>query len=219
MMNPNLSRRAALMAAMFGSSAVAIAGEETKARPQRTKLPNLVVRDHTGKEFRFNDDLIAGRCVVMNFMYVKCQGICPDMTTKIKQAYDYLAGADILGKKVWFYTFSLNEDAPEELAAYRQRHEVEVPGWSFFTGSRDAIKQIRWSVGFANPTEEEDADLDAHTGMVRFGNVPLDRWSSCPALGNPKDIARSVVSLFPPNERPVVKELQFTPTRNPAQRS
>lgn len=218
-MNPLLTRRAALAAAILGPVAAVRAAEKSTPAPKRTRLPNHTVRDHTGKEFRFYEDLIAGRCVAMNFMYVKCQGICPDMTTKIKQAYDYLAETEMLGKKVWFYTFSLNEDAPEDLAAYRERHKVEVPGWSFFTASKQVITEIRKSVGFSNPTEEEDNDLDAHTGMVRFGNEPLDRWSSCPALGNPKDIARSVVSLFPPPERPVIKSLQYSPIRNPAHKA
>jgi len=45
--------------------------------------------------------------------------------------------------------------------------------------------------------------------MVRFGHHPMDKWSSCPALGSPKGIARNVIWLFPPNERPRIPLLDF----------
>jgi hypothetical protein len=44
--------------------------------------------------------------------------------------------------------------------------------------------------------------------MVRFGNHKLDKWSSCPALSNPVVTARSVISLYPPGQRPHIAALE-----------
>lgn len=174
----------------------------------RREFPNHEILDHNGRKLRFHDDLIEGKVFAATFFYVKCKGICGDMSGNMKKAHEILG--DFMGDKVQFYSFSLNEDTPEELRGYMARQGiVDKKGWTFFTGAKEVIKDIRWGFGFSNPSSEEDDDLSAHTGMVRFGHHPMDKWSSCPALGSPKGIARNVIWLFPPNERPRIPLLDF----------
>jgi len=174
----------------------------------RREFPNYEIVDHTGRKVRFHDDLIEGKVFAATFFYVKCKGICGDMSGNMKKAHELLG--DFMGDKVQFYSFSLNEDSPEELRGYMARQGLAgMKGWTFFSGAKEVIKEIRWGFGFKNPSTEEDDDLSAHTGMVRFGHHPMDKWSTCPALGSPKGIARNVVWLFPPNERPRIPQLDF----------
>ena len=44
-------------------------------RAWRDRFPNVVLRTHQGKEVRFYDDLIKGKIVAINFMYVACTGL------------------------------------------------------------------------------------------------------------------------------------------------
>lgn len=170
---------------------------------------NHELRDQDGNVLRYQDDLIRGQVFAATFMYVHCTGICSDMTGKMTEAYDLLK--PVMGKPVRFYSFSLAEDSPADMKSYMQaRGLYGRPGWYFLTAPRAVIKDIRWGFGFWDPDEELDNNLNGHTGMARFGNHRLDKWSSCPALANPALTARSVLALFPPNQRPQIAALERT---------
>ena len=170
---------------------------------------NHLLRDQDGKTVRFQDDLMAGQIFAATFFYVNCKGICSDMTRNMAAAYDYLQ--PIMGKPFRFYSFSLAEDSPADLKEYMQaRGLYGRPGWTFLTAPREVVKDIRWGFGFYDPDEEVDSNLNGHTGMVRFGNQRLDKWSSCPALGNPMGTARAALAIFPPNQRPQIAALERT---------
>ncbi|MEY4118847.1 MAG: hypothetical protein RLZZ116_2175 [Planctomycetota bacterium] len=170
---------------------------------------NHALRDQDGRTVRFQDDLMAGQIFAATFFYVHCTGICADMTRNMAAAYDYLQ--PIMGKPLRFYSFSLAEDSPADLKEYMQARGIYGrPGWTFLTAPREVIKDIRWGFGFYDPDEEVDNNLNGHTGMVRFGNQRLDKWSSCPALGNPMGTARAALAVFPPNQRPHIAALDRT---------
>ena len=170
---------------------------------------NHELRDQDGKIVRFQDDLMSGHIFAATFFYVHCKGICSDMTRNMTGAYDLLQ--PVMGQPLRFYSFSLAEDSPADLKEYMQsRGLYGRPGWSFLTASREVIKDIRWGFGFYDPDEEVDSNLNGHTGMVRYGNQRLDKWSSCPALGTPMSIARSALAIFPPNQRPRIAALERT---------
>lgn len=39
------------------------------------RFPNIELRTHRGDTVRFYDDLVRNRCVLVNFMYTRCDGI------------------------------------------------------------------------------------------------------------------------------------------------
>ena len=220
-------RRSALRALLVPAGAAVLGGCSTATRlvqqspeaadsdlgrthfePDGTRtFHNHVLYDQDGRKLRFHDDLIRGQVFAASFGYVKCRGICGRISNNMLEASELLGG--VMGNPVRFYSFSLTEDSPSDMReAMEFRGIYGKPGWTYLTGSPEAIRDIRWSFGFFDATGDDTlGDPATHTGMIRFGNHALDKWSSCPALGSPASIAASIVWLYPADRRPVVAGL------------
>jgi protein SCO1/2 len=160
------------------------------------RLPKIHLTTHTEQKVRFYEDLIQDRIVVINFMYVKCEGVCPGMTmnlVKLQRALGARAGRD-----VFMYSISLkpHEDSPADLKQYAAAHEVG-PGWLFLTGSAADTERLRRTLGFTDPDPVLDKDISNHIGLVLTGNDRIDRWAACPALAGPDQIMKLVNWMGP----------------------
>ena len=196
-----LSRRnvlAGLGMVTLGSSA-AWAKPVSKSRtvkrgPRAEWFPNVTLYTHEGKPVKFYDDLMAGKVVAINVMYAACAGICPLSTMHLKQVQKLIG--ERLGKDTFMYSLTLEpeHDRPRVLRDYMRRHEVG-PGWTFLTGSRADITEVRYRLGFYDIDPEVDRDNATHTGMVRIGNERLDRWCMEPVVARPEQIARTVIRM------------------------
>jgi protein SCO1/2 len=155
------------------------------------RLPNVPLTTHEGRRVRFYDDLVKDRIVLINFMYVKCEGVCPGMTANLARVQRALG--DRVGRDVFMYSITLkpHEDPPEALRGYMRMHAIG-PGWEFLTGRRDDVDLVRRTLGFVDPDPALDADVSNHTGLVLGGNDGIDRWAACPALAEPSAIVEFV---------------------------
>ena len=177
-------------------------------RPNGTRVfRNHKLVDQDGRVAYFQDDLIEGRVFAATFQYAKCNGICGSMTARMAEAYDLLK--PIMDKPVQFYAFSLAGDTPAEMKKFMVDHGIYGrPGWRFFSGSAEAIKDIRWAFGFGDPNEEVDSSLSGHTGMARFCYHKTDRWAACAALAQPRMTAQAMIAMFPSDQRPRIAGLE-----------
>lgn len=168
-----------------------------KRGPRADYFPNITLQTHDGREVHFYDDLIEGKVVAINFMYTTCKGVCPGAMTNLASMQAELGGA--AGRDVHMYTITLDpeNDTPTVLDEYARTLGAK-PGWTFLTGAKQDIELLRRKLGFVDPDPEVDADRSSHSGMVMFGNEPLDRWSACPALLKPKQLIRAVNSVIGP---------------------
>lgn len=193
--------RRTLMAAL---AAIPLAGEFlTKVSAQEFKnissrerlrerfFPNVVLTTHEGKKVRFYDDLLKDKIVMINFMYAKCEGVCPGITANLVRVQKLLAPR--VGRDIFMYSITLKpeEDTPMALQHYAHMHHAG-PGWLFLTGKPADIELLRRKLGFTNPDPVEDADKNQHIGMVRYGNERLQQWGGCPGLGHASFIAESI---------------------------
>ncbi len=153
---------------------------------------NAILQTHDGKTVRFYDDLLKGKFVVINMMYTSCTGICPANTANMKSVQQAL-GARV-GKDIFMYSLSLRPqfDTPDALRDYVRKYDIQ-PGWTFLTGKPAEMENIRRKLGFYDSDPKLDADISQHTGMVRIGNVPFDRWSMVPALSSTRQIVSSIL--------------------------
>jgi protein SCO1/2 len=163
-----------------------------RERIQRNHLPNVELITHRGRRVRFYDDLVKDKKVVINFIYVRCEGICVPVTANLVRVKKLLG--DRVGQDIFFYSITLKpeEDTPAALHQYAKMHHAGR-GWLFLTGKPDDIETLRRGLGFAYSDPVEDADKSNHIGMVRFGNERTMRWAACPGLANPEHIYRTLL--------------------------
>src|SRR5260221_9633098 len=150
------------------------------AGPRVGYFPNVALRTHEDKTVRFYDDLIAGKFVVINFMYTGCGEICPGMTANLVEVQRLLG--ERIGRDIFMYSITLQPelDTPAILRGYAETFGVQ-PGWLFLTGARDDVELLRRKLGFVDPDPLVDRDLGQHIGIVKFCIEKLDRGPGSPA--------------------------------------
>ena len=196
----------ALLIACAGISVGQVETRRVKTPRERLaerSFPNVTLTTHNGTKVKFYDDLIKDKIVIINFMYVRCDGKCPVTTANLVQVQKLLR--DRVGKDIFIYSITLKpeEDTPKVLREYAKAYKVG-PGWQFLTGAPKDIELLRQKLGFIDRDPVRDADKSKHIGMLRWGNEPHTLWAGCPA------------SLAPAK---IVKELRLVdwPTANEAQ--
>jgi protein SCO1/2 len=133
-----------------------------KRLPVIGAAPNFTLISQDGKPVGLAD--LRGKVVALTFIYTQCPDICPMLTQKMVQVQDEL-GAEF-GAKVAFVSISLDpeHDTPEVLKDYAQFWGAKPDGWSFLTGSPEAVRDVtrRYGVFFA---KKEDGSVD-HTQLT-----------------------------------------------------
>ena len=154
-------------------------------------FPNIDLVTSAGEKVRFYDDLLKDKIVVINFMYVKCEGVCPGITANLAKLQKLLGSR--LGRDIFMYSLTLKpeQDSPEVLRKYAEAYHAKK-GWTFLTGTPEDMELLRRKLGFTDPDPRRDADKSNHIGNVRYGNEPLQLWGSCPGLSKASWIAESI---------------------------
>ncbi len=164
-------------------------------RPTRGKasdpFPNIPLTDQHGREFRFFDDLIEDRSVVVNFMFTQCALVCPGTTSNLVRLHEAFRGA--VGRDVTFLSISLDpeNDTPEALHRYWKAfgsHE----GWLYLRGDFEETELLRRRMGVYDLDPVIDADKTQHSGILTFGNDLTNRWAALPALSNVQDLRETI---------------------------
>src|SRR5262245_61598454 len=182
------ARRVLLLAALACSCGSSGAG----APPRNARrLPNPVLLDQQGARVRFYDDLVAGRTVVIQFMYTRCEGACPVATSTLVAAQQQLQ--EHMGRDLFFVSISIDpeRDTPDDLAAYARAHGVG-PGWTLVTGAAADIEELRRALGAYDLDPEVDRVRSNHSAMLIIGNDRKDRWTMVSALTTATAVARAI---------------------------
>jgi len=168
-----------------------VKSNSARERIRERHFPNVLLTTHDGRKVRFYDDLIKDKIVVINFMYVKCDGVCPGITANLAKLQKLLGSR--LGRDIFMYSFTLKpeQDSPEVLSKYAKAYHAKK-GWTFLTGTPEDMELLRRKLGFTDPDPKLDADKSNHIGNVRYGNEALQLWGSCPGLSKASWMAESI---------------------------
>jgi protein SCO1/2 len=159
---------------------------------RRRYFPDVVLRAHDGRRVRLYEDLLRGRVVTLNYMYIGCtDGTCPLTTHNLVQVQRRL-GARV-GREVFMYSITLDPelDTPRALAEYAEAHGAG-PGWLFLVPPPREAEMLRRRLGFYDSDPAQDKLRSSHTAFVRIGNEPRQLWAMAVGTGDPAVIARTI---------------------------
>ncbi|MDT4854882.1 SCO1/SenC [compost metagenome] len=167
------------------------AERQQKPRSSSGRFPNPILFNHQGRKVQFYEDLIRGKVVVLNMMYASCSRNCPTATANLRKVQRMLG--DRVGRDVFMYSITLQPelDEPRHLQEYVDKFRIG-PGWQYLTGDPQDILDLRYALGFYDVDPLVDGNQLTHTGMVRIGNDPIDRWTMAPSLTAPGHILSAI---------------------------
>ncbi len=149
-------------------------------------FPNTQLTDQDGKTHRFYNDIIKGKVVALNFIYTKCTDVCPVDTAQMRQVAELLG--DRLGRDIFFYSISIDpeNDTPEAMKRYMYTFDLPTKGWTFLTGNKAEIDEIRRKLGLIRGDSEP---LKQHNTSLIIGNEKTAQWIKRSPFDHPKMLA------------------------------
>jgi cytochrome oxidase Cu insertion factor (SCO1/SenC/PrrC family) len=162
------SLAAALLLGCGAAAAAAPAADpDAKARAWFT---DTVLVTEEGERVRFYSDVLAGRVVVVDFVFTRCIGACPLLTSKLLQLRRALGDAS---REVRFVSISVDPgfDTPAELKRFATKHGADDAGWTWLTGDEASLREVLRRLGGWVDRPEE------HSTRFLVGNLRTARWT------------------------------------------
>lgn len=156
--------------------AVAAAGLLSLRRPAQApplpvlgQVPPFTLVERSGQPLARAD--LDGRPWVADFIFTRCSGICPVLSTRMVDLQRQARAAGLDARLVSF-SVDPSHDTPEVLRDYAARFAAADDGWLFVTGGRDALyeligKGFRLSVAERDPAAADDGgELITHSDRL-----------------------------------------------------
>jgi protein SCO1/2 len=93
--------------------------------------------DSNGKPFTL--DALLGKPWIVDFVFTRCTGPCPVVTSSMRKAQDLLKSDDV---RLVTITVDPEYDTPEILAQYAHGIGADLARWTFLTGPPDTVHDI-----------------------------------------------------------------------------
>jgi protein SCO1/2 len=140
-------------------------------KPVKVTLADTPLIDQDGRKVRLKTDVMAGKVVVVDFIYTTCTTICPIFTATMASVQEKLG--DVLGRDVQMITMTVDplRDTPKRLKEYGAKHHVQAKGWSFLTGTKADVDVVNKAFGTYT------ANIDDHPPMVMVGDTASGQWT------------------------------------------
>ena len=154
----------------------------------KVELLDLELLDRHGKPVRFQSQAVAGRIVVIDFVYTTCTTICPILSAVMAQVQDRLGAR--LGTEVRPISISIDptRDTPERLDAYARKFGAG-PEWIWLTGQKPAVDQVLIGLDAYTPNFVD------HASSVLIGDARKNNWTRLFGFPSPEEILAHVDEL------------------------
>ena len=161
--------------------------------PKIAPAPEFALISQDGAPVKLAD--YRGKVVAVTFIFTLCADTCPVLTPMMSFVQDQL-GANF-GEKIHFVSITVDpeRDTPEVLKEYAQAFGANLSGWSFLTGTPDAIRDVTRRYGiFAAKTANGSIDHTFLTSIIDHRGILRVQY-----LGvrfDPEEFRRDLVSLL-----------------------
>ena len=166
---------------------------QEQALPKIAPAPEFALISQDGAPVKLAD--YRGKVVAVTFIFTLCAYTCPVLTPMMSFVQDQL-GANF-GEKIHFVSITVDpeRDTPEVLKEYAQAFGANLSGWSFLTGTPDAIRDVTRRYGiFAAKTANGSIDHTFLTSIIDQRGILRVQY-----LGvrfDPEEFRRDLVSLL-----------------------
>ncbi len=149
---------------------------------------DLPLTDQHGQTVQLEQDLVHDRIVVMSFIYTSCTTVCPLVSSIMGRVQQQLG--ERVGSEVQLISISVDPqtDTPERLLDY-SKHFQDGPGWSWLTGSPQAVTSMLKALG------SWSADYANHPPLIMVGSSDNKRWSRYYGFTDPEVLVARVEEL------------------------
>lgn len=142
-----LHRRPAAWVGLLGVVLVALviyrataARESLKVQlPVLSAVPAFSFVDQSGAPF--GSASLSGKIWVANFIFTRCPNICPKFTAKMGTLQDR-SRDQFPGLTLVSFTVDPENDTPEVLKAYGEKHHADFSRWHFLRGERAELERV-----------------------------------------------------------------------------
>jgi protein SCO1/2 len=143
---------------------------------------------------------LAGRVLLVDFIFTRCPGPCPSLTSGHVSVQRALAPT--VREATHFVSISIDpeRDTPADLEAYARARGADLSDWSFLTGSPEVVAKVlqAYGVGTGRDTNGEIEHVLA-TFLIDPGGRIVKRYIGLDH--DPKTIAADLEAVAFPSER------------------
>lgn len=137
--------------------------------PEFGVVPQFQFQDQTGVSF--SSEALKNKVWVAGFIFTRCKGPCPLISSKMAELKKRLSYSDRLA----FVSFSVDpeHDTPEKLATYAEKFKREgKPQWYFLTGAKEKIYELAIKT-FMQTASSDDAQSDIQQKFMHGTRLTL----------------------------------------------
>jgi protein SCO1/2 len=132
---------------------------------------------------------LKGKVWVANFIFTRCGGPCPLMTSRMAEVNQAL-GNKAKDVELISITVDPENDTPEVLKEYGERAGATPDKWKFLTGPKDQIEEVVQK-GFLQALSREPSGTPIHA--TRFVLVDRDGWMRGFQDGNDPEVVQKLL--------------------------
>jgi protein SCO1/2 len=101
-------------------------------------VPNEKLTERSGEPLALND--LKGDIWVATFIFTRCGGSCPEMSSKMQDLQESLKKAGDV--KLVSFTVDPDNDTPERLNSYAEGYNADKKKWLFLTGTKQQMQDL-----------------------------------------------------------------------------
>jgi protein SCO1/2 len=153
------------------------------------ELYDLKLVNGDGESVAFVSEALAGKVVVIDFIYTTCTTACPVLSSTLSIVQRELGAR--AGKEVWLISISIDptRDTPSRVSDYARNFDGGE-GWIWLTGKKDRIDRVLTGLGAYS------AEIVDHPPMILVGDVERLVWRRMFGFPSPEDILSQVDELL-----------------------
>jgi protein SCO1/2 len=150
--------------------------------PSATASDDDVVWNQDGQRIHFYRDVLAGKTVIVNFVYTHCTKVCPLQGARFRDVQRVLGNRLNRDYRLVSISIDPENDTPARLKAWGA-HYGAGPGWTLITGSTATLNAITQTL-FGTTIQK-----DLHSPFIVVGDG-VHGWQRLFGLMTPEDIVR-----------------------------